>query len=127
MSTNAAQPVETTIQEIVTHLVADYEPMQIILFGSFARGEAHRDSDIDLLIVKETNESPLERRVHVRRLVFQPERRIPFSPLVLTPTELNQRLTMDDPFYREIMQQGKVLYRKSLSRRCDDGACAHYS
>lgn len=113
MSTNAAQPIATTIQEIVTHLVADYEPMQIILFGSFARGEAHRDSDIDLLIVKETNESPLERRVHVRRLVFQPERRIPFSPLVLTPTELNQRLTMGDPFYREIMQQGKVLYART--------------
>lgn len=113
MSTNAAKPVATMIQEIVTHLVADYEPMQIILFGSFARGEAHCDSDIDLLIVKETNESPLERRVHVRRLVFQPERRIPFSPLVLTPTELNQRLTMDDPFYREIMQQGKVLYART--------------
>lgn len=113
MSTNAAQPIATTIQEIVTHLVTDYEPMQIILFGSFARGEAHRDSDIDLLIVKETNESPLERRVHVRRLVFQPERRIPFSPLVLTPTELNQRLTMGDPFYREIMQQGKVLYART--------------
>lgn len=113
MDVNAAQPVETTIQEIVTHLVADYKPMQIILFGSFARGEAHRDSDIDLLIVKETNESPLERRVHVRRLVFQPERRIPFSPLVLTPIELNQRLTMGDPFYREIMQQGKVLYART--------------
>lgn len=113
MGMTAAQPIETTIQEIVTHLVTDYGPMQIILFGSFARGEAHRDSDIDLLIVKETDESPLERRVHVRRLVFQPERRIPFSPLVLTPTELNQRLTMGDPFYREIMQQGKVLYART--------------
>lgn len=109
---NTVQPFEKTLQEIVTHLITDYEPTRIILFGSFARGDAHRDSDIDLLIVKETDESPLERRVHVRRLVAQPERRIPFSPLVLTPAELEQRLALGDPFYRDILRQGKVLYAR---------------
>jgi predicted nucleotidyltransferase len=109
---NTVQPFEKTLQEIVAHLITDYEPASIILFGSFARGDAHRDSDIDLLIVKETDESPLERRVHVRRLVSQPERRIPFSPLVLTPTELEQRLALGDPFYRDILRQGKVLYAR---------------
>lgn len=109
---NTVQPFEKTLQEIVAHLITDYEPASIILFGSFARGDAHRGSDIDLLIVKETDESPLERRVHVRRLVSQPERRIPFSPLVLTPTELEQHLALDDPFYRDILRQGKVLYAR---------------
>jgi uncharacterized protein len=110
---STAQSFEATLQEIVGYLITDYEPRQIILFGSFARGEAHRDSDIDLLIVKETDESPLERRVHVRRLVSQPERRIPFSPLVLTPAELEQRLALGDPFYRDILRQGRVLYARS--------------
>lgn len=109
---NTVQPFEKTLQEIVAHLITDYAPTRIILFGSFARGDAHRDSDIDLLIVKETEESPLERRVHVRRLVAQPERRIPFSPLVLTPAELEQRLALGDPFYRDILRQGKVLYAR---------------
>jgi len=110
---NAVPPFEAMLQEIVMHLVEDYKPNQIILFGSFARGNAHSDSDIDLLIVKETDESPLERRVHVRRLAFQPERRIPFSPLVLTPQELDQRLAIGDPFYRDILRQGRVLYARS--------------
>lgn len=110
---NATPLFEAVLQEIVTHLVKDYKPNQIILFGSFARGNAHSDSDIDLLIVKETDESPLERRVHVRRLAFQPERRIPFSPLVLTPAELEQRLALGDPFYRGILRQGRVLYARS--------------
>lgn len=52
---NPVQPFETTLQEIVTHLIIDYTPTGTILFDSFARGDAHRDSDIDLLIIKETD------------------------------------------------------------------------
>jgi len=83
---------------------------QIVLFGSLACGAPDEDSDIDLLIIKETDESPLARRVRVRQLVADPERRVPFSPLVLTPEELAHRLTLGDPFYLEIMRRGKVLY-----------------
>ena len=78
-----------------------------------AYGEPNDDSDIDLLVVKETTESPLERRLHVRRLVADPRRRIPFSPLVLTPDELSRRLAAGDVFYQEIMRRGKVLYARS--------------
>jgi hypothetical protein len=62
------------------------------------------------LIVQESSESPLARRVRVRRLVADIDRRMPFSPLVLTPEELQQRLNMGDPFYLEIVSRGKVLY-----------------
>jgi len=102
--------LQDTLQQIVQRLVEAYRPQRIILFGSLAYGEPDGDSDIDLLIIKETDEPPLERRVHVRRLVSDPERRVPFSPLVLTPEELAQRLALDDPFYREIVRRGKVLY-----------------
>jgi hypothetical protein len=63
-----------------------------------------------LLIIKDTNETPLERRVRARQLVSEPERRIPLSPLVLTPNELAHRLALGDPFYREIVAHGEVLY-----------------
>lgn len=99
-----------TVQEIVEQVIIGYQPQQVILFGSVAEGTATGDSDIDLLIVKETNETPLNRRVQVRRLVQQSTRRVPFSPLVVTPTELKSRLAIDDPFYKSIMSQGKVLY-----------------
>ena len=101
------------VQQIVHRLVDRYQPQQIILFGSLAYGEPNADSDIDLLIIKETHEPPLARRIRVRQLVFDPERRIPFSPLVLTPEELSYRLSIGDPFYREILERGKVLYARS--------------
>jgi predicted nucleotidyltransferase len=104
--------VQQTIRQIVRRLVDGYGPQQIILFGSLAYGEPHDDSDIDLLIIKETSETPLERRIRVRRLVTDPQRRVPFSPLVLTPAELAHRLALGDLFYQEIVQRGKVLYAR---------------
>lgn len=101
------------IEQIILRLVKDYQPQQIILFGSLAYGEPDEDSDIDLLVVKDTPETPLERRVRVRRLVADPQRRIPFSPFVLTPDELASRLDMGDAFYQEIVRRGKVLYAAS--------------
>jgi uncharacterized protein len=105
-----ASTIETELQIIVQRLIEAYQPQQIILFGSLAYGTPNVDSDIDLLIVKETQETPLQRRVAVRRLVAQAERRVPFSPLVLTPQEFAQRLSLGDPFYQLIATQGKVLY-----------------
>jgi predicted nucleotidyltransferase len=107
------EPVQRTIEQITQRLIESYQPQRIILFGSMAYGEPGDDSDIDLLVIKETAESPLERRLRVRRLVADPRRRIPFSPLVLTPDELARRLAAGDAFYQEIVRRGKVLYARS--------------
>jgi len=107
------EQIQSTIEQIVSNLIESYRPQQIILYGSLAYGEPNEDSDIDLLIIKETTETPLARRLEVRRLVADPDRRVPFTPLVLTPDELNSRLALGDPFYREILQQGKVLYGRN--------------
>ena len=53
---------EELIQRVVNRLVAEYAPQQVILFGSYAYGMPDEDSDIDLLIVKETEE-PFMKRV----------------------------------------------------------------
>ena len=102
--------IQENLQDIVRHLVDAYHPLQIVLYGSFAWGAPHADSDIDLLIVKDTEETPLQRRVHVRRLVAQARRQTPFSPLVLTPAELEQRLAINDSFYEDILEHGILLY-----------------
>ena len=48
-----------------------------------------------------------------RLALTDPQRRIPFSPLVLTPAELEQRLALGDAFYQEIVRRGRVLYAHS--------------
>jgi hypothetical protein len=66
-----------------------------------------------LLIVKDTDERPIDRRVAVRRLVYDSRCRIPFSPLVLTPAEIARRLESGDQFLAEILDKGEVLYVRS--------------
>jgi len=98
------------IDAIVSKLVSEYQPERIILFGSHASGDARPDSDVDLLIVKDTPQRWLERWIAVRRLLSDPERSVGIDPLVFTPQEISRRLAGGDPFVTEIFETGKVLY-----------------
>ena len=98
------------IRRMVDKLVREYQPEKVILFGSYARGTPDPDSDVDLLIIKETSERPIDRRLAVAKIVSDPECFVPFQPLVLTPEELAERLRVGDQFVREIVQGGEVLY-----------------
>lgn len=101
---------EQEIQRIVRQIVKGYEPVKVILFGSYAYGQATEDSDIDLLIIKDTSERFIDRWVAVRELIADPARRIPVEPIVVTPDELQQRLARGDQFFQEIVSRGKLLY-----------------
>jgi predicted nucleotidyltransferase len=105
--------MQRAIEQIVNRVVERYQPEKIILFGSYAHGTPDAGSDLDMLIIKDTKERPIDRRVTVRRIAYTPRRGLPFSPLVITPQELARRLEMDDPFYHEIMAQGEILYAQS--------------
>ncbi len=98
------------IRDIVQKIVAGYAPQKVILFGSYAYGHPDQDSDIDLLIVKDTDERAIDRWMSVKRLVRDPRRDVAVSPLVLTSHELNQRVAIKDRFIEEIMSRGEVLY-----------------
>jgi predicted nucleotidyltransferase len=99
------------IKEITSVLRAKYHPDKIILFGSCAWGNIHRYSDIDMLIIKETNQPYRQRWFEVCRLARDLKRSIPFEPFVLTPKEIERQLSRN-LFLQEIMKRGKVLYEK---------------
>lgn len=82
---NGDTATRTVIKRIVERLVAGYAPEKIILFGSYAYGEPHADSDIDLLIIKATRQRFFERLDTVRRVTTGTHPHIPFEPVVLTP------------------------------------------
>ena len=102
--------IQLILNQIVEKLKKNYDPMKIMLFGSFAKGNNSEDSDLDILIIKNTNKSPVDRFVEVKDLIYDPDRGIPISPLVLTPAELKKRLSLGDDFIKEILQDGIVLY-----------------
>jgi len=91
-------------------LIAGYAPRRVLLFGSYAYGKPDRHSDLDLLIVKETDKSPFQRRVEVGRIVQDRNRYTPIQPLVITPRELDERIRSGDPFLTEIVEKGEIVY-----------------
>ena len=102
---------EREIERIVKRIAEGYQPLKVILFGSHAWGQPREDSDIDLLIVKETSDRFIDRWVRVRKLIADPARRIPVEPLVMTSEELDRRIARADQFFREIVGRGKILYQ----------------
>jgi predicted nucleotidyltransferase len=82
----------------------------VILFGSYAYRDQHADSDIDLLVIKETTERFIDRWTTVRRLLSDPTRTRPLEIIVLTPHELAARLAIGDQFLQEVVDRGKVLF-----------------
>jgi predicted nucleotidyltransferase len=109
------EEVKTILSEIVEKLKKEYKPMKIILFGSYAYGNPKEDSDIDLLILKNTDKRRVDRFVWVKTIIYNPNHKIPVSPLVYTPDELEERLRMGDDFIKEIIQKGVILYEGASS------------
>jgi len=98
------------IRSLVEKIVREYRPEKVILFGSYAHDTPDEDSDIDLFIIKETTERPIDREIAVVTIVSDAHRLTPFDPHVMTPGEVRERLRMGDQFIREIIETGEVLY-----------------
>lgn len=95
----------------ITEVIKDeYQPDKVVLYGSYAYGNPDPGSDIDILIIKDTRERPIDRRIKVRGLVSDKRSGFAFSPLVITPRELKMRLEIGDQFIAEVLEKGKVLY-----------------
>ena len=100
--------LQKEIQSLTDQIVKKYHPQKIILFGSAARGDFGRDSDLDFLVIKKAvPKSNIHRRWELRKLV---DESLPVDFLVLKPDELKIRLEKEDPFVEMIMKEGKVLY-----------------
>ncbi len=97
------------LQTIGNKIKQEYRAERVILFGSYAKGDATDDSDVDLLVVAPTKERFFEGMASVRRLIRDLRDGLPVSPIVLTPGELEKRRQAGDPFVREISQTGVSL------------------
>jgi uncharacterized protein len=92
--------------------VADlFRPVRIILFGSYAYGQPHADSDVDLLVVMPAR-NQMDQAVRICLAVEAP---FPLDLIVRTPKKLAWRLEEGDWFLREVVSRGKVLYEETDS------------
>lgn len=99
----------TVLGRIAERLKRHYRAERVIVFGAVVRGDATIRSDIDLLVVAPSTEKAYLRMAAVKALVRDLSRGLPLSTVVLTPDELKQKLTDEDPCVREIVQSGVEL------------------
>jgi len=97
------------IEGIVSALKA-YDPERVYLFGSWARGEADRLSDIDLVIVKDTQAGFFHRLQEAAACL--PEDWGPVDVLVYTPDELRRMEEEGNAFVEMLLEEGVLIYEK---------------
>ena len=99
------------IAYIVQKIARGVAPQRIILFGSYARGEAARTSDLDLFIVQDSVMSNREMRRQIEYLLWG--RRFGVDLVVRRPEEVARNVNDGNPFYtHHILGEGRVLYER---------------
>ena len=100
--------VQKKIEEMVRRIVERFHPDQIILFGSYARGEAGPNSDVDLLIVMPVSGSKRVAQLQVRLALH--DIRLPKDVIVVTPDQFERQRDIPGTIIRPAFLEGKVLY-----------------
>jgi predicted nucleotidyltransferase len=95
------------IKKIAREIADHFHPRQVILFGSHAYGRPTEDSDVDLLVIMETEERNLPQALKISRAISHP---FPMDLIVLKPQEIQTRLQGGDLVLREILTKGEVLF-----------------
>src|SRR5213595_2860251 len=86
------------IRRFAREVAERFRPEKIILFGSYAYGQPHEDSDVDILVVMRAR-NEMDQALKIRLAIDAP---FPMDLLVRTPKTLAWRLKEGDWFLREI-------------------------
>lgn len=98
------------IDEMVRRIAERFDPEQIILFGSCARGTARHDSDVDLLVVMPVTGSKRETQIEIRCALH--DIHVAKDIIVATPDEVERRRNIVGTIIRPALREGKVLYAR---------------
>src|SRR5437868_13292991 len=100
------------IRRYAREVAEHFQPEKIVLFGSYAYGTPHEDSDVDILVIMPArNELDQGFKIH---WTIQPP--FPLDIHVRTPKNMKWRLEEGDSFLTEVVSKGKVLYEKDDAR-----------
>ncbi|MCX6343449.1 MAG: nucleotidyltransferase domain-containing protein [Armatimonadetes bacterium] len=102
--------IDEAIKLMVERIAGRFNPERIILFGSLARGDAHSDSDIDLLVVLSACDNRRAATVSIMKSLAD----IPVGKdiIVTTPQELETRGKLVSTVLYPALHEGKVLYAR---------------
>ncbi len=102
--------VKKQIRSMVRRIVAQFNPEQIILFGSHARGQAGPDSDVDLLVVMPVEGSKRAKQLEIRAAVHDVH--LPKDIIVSRSEEFQWRKDTVGTIEHPAVREGQVLYAR---------------
>lgn len=103
------QEIYERLKKISERLRKEYHAEKVILFGSYAKGDATEDSDVDILIIAPIQEPFFDRMATVLGLIRELKKGIPIEPIVLTKEEVEDRIKIGDQFVQQILEKGVYL------------------
>ena len=99
---------EKTIQQAVARLVAAANPSKVILFGSYARGDATENSDLDLMVIEREVSNKFDEMVRLRNVMGDMD--IGVDLLVYSDLEASRRSQVPGTVLYRAYKEGRVLY-----------------
>ena len=106
-NTNILPAILEDIGNVTRQIVHQFHPQKVILFGSYAYGQPTEDSDVDLLVVTDTDEPPLHVASHIAATIEHP---LPLDIVVHTPAEFAAAVQRKGVFATEVATKGVTLY-----------------
>jgi len=97
----------TDIEQFAAELAREFHPDRVILFGSYATGNAGAESDVDLLVVMPEDVSGVRIAAEI---IARLKPTLPIELIVRSSRQIRERLALNDFFLRDILATGKELY-----------------
>ena len=101
---------KSEIDDILNKIIKGANPDKIILFGSYGKGQPDENSDLDLLIVKDTDLPLHKRGREIRTLIMDAV--FPIDILVYTKNELEEAKDLKFSFIYDVLKTGKLVYER---------------
>jgi predicted nucleotidyltransferase len=98
------------LADITRALVQEFSPARIILFGSFARGDQNRASDLDIVVIGASQLPFCERIGRALETCYAASKRLPVEVLVYTPQEWERMVRGGNSFAVAVLREGRILY-----------------
>jgi len=108
---NREKILKKELKRIVSILKKRYKPERVILFGSLTNGNIREWSDIDLVIIKNSEKRILDRIEEVINLCSP---KVGTDFIVYTPKEFRYLQKVEPFIQEEILKKGKVIYEKKI-------------
>jgi predicted nucleotidyltransferase len=99
---------QAEIDEVVQLIVARLRPQRVIVFGSYGKGTATEDSDLDVLAIVETDLPRSERRAGIP--AYLPDSLVPLDLLVHTPEEVEEHARDRFSLVSSALRRGRVVH-----------------